>query len=102
MKRKSLTLPRKLDKMFGQVVVDLRGSRGEEKDREKIRMYSSTDENWSGQRQERNMINKIKLDWYKHKQFLGEILSDLEYWKFEYEVRLENGTLIIEIYGAGK
>jgi len=50
MKRKSLTLPRKLDKMFGQVVVDLRGSRGEEKDREKTRMYSSTDENWSGQR----------------------------------------------------
>ena len=49
-----------------------------------------------------HMINKIKLDWYKHKQFLGEILSDLEYWKFEYEVRLENGTLIIEIYGAGK
>ena len=50
MKRKTLTLPRKLDKMFGQVVVDLRGSRGEEKDREKIRMYSSTAENWSGQR----------------------------------------------------
>ena len=49
-----------------------------------------------------HMINKIKLDWYKHKQFLGEILSDLEYWKFEYEVRLENGTLVIEIYGAGK
>ena len=48
------------------------------------------------------MSNKIKLDWYKHKQYLGEILSDLEYWKFEYEVRLEKGTLIIEIYGAGK
>tara|TARA_B100000809_G_C14879727_1_gene438728 strand:- start:545 stop:691 length:147 start_codon:yes stop_codon:yes gene_type:complete len=48
------------------------------------------------------MINKIKLNWYEHKQFLGEILSDLEYWKFEYEVRLENGTLIIEIYGAGR
>ena len=48
------------------------------------------------------MSNKIKLDWYKHKQFLGEILSDLEYWKFEYEVTLENGTLIISIYGAGK
>ena len=50
MKRKSLTLPRKLDKMFGQVVVDLRGSRGEQKDKEKMRMYESTDENWSGQR----------------------------------------------------
>ena len=48
------------------------------------------------------MINKIKLDWYKHKQFLGEILSDLEYWKFEYEVTMQDGTLIIEIYGGGK
>ena len=48
------------------------------------------------------MINKIKLDWYNHKQFLGEILSDLEYWNFEYEVNMQDGTLIIEIYGAGK
>ena len=48
------------------------------------------------------MINKIKLDHYEQKQFLGEILSDLEYWKFQYEVRIENGTIIIEIYGAGK
>jgi hypothetical protein len=49
-----------------------------------------------------HMINKIKLDWYDQKQFLGEILSDLEYWNFEYEVTLYNGTLTIEIYGAGK
>ena len=48
------------------------------------------------------MINKIKLDWYKHKQFLGEILSDLEYWNFEYEVTMQDGTIIIEIYGASK
>ena len=52
MKRKTLTLPKKLDRMFGQVVIDLRGSRGEQKDRDQIRMYESTDENWSGQRQE--------------------------------------------------
>ena len=49
-----------------------------------------------------HMINKIKLDWYNHKQFLGEILSDLEDWNFEYEVTMQDGTLIIEIYGAGK
>ena len=48
------------------------------------------------------MINKIKLDWYKHKQFLGEILSDLEYWKFEYEVTMRDGTITIEIYGTGR
>ena len=48
------------------------------------------------------MINKIKLDWYEQKQFLGEILSDLEYWNFEYEVTMRNGTITIEIYGAGK
>ena len=48
------------------------------------------------------MINKIKLDWYNHKQFLGEILSDLEYWNFEYEVTMQDGTIIIEIYGASK
>ena len=49
-----------------------------------------------------HMINKIKLDWYEQKQFLGEILSDLEYWNFEYEVTMRNGTITIEIYGAGK
>ena len=48
------------------------------------------------------MINKIKLDWYEQKQFLGEILHDLEYWNFEYEVTMRNGTITIEIYGAGK
>ena len=53
-----------------------------------------------GHNQGENM-NKIKLDLHTHKQFLGEILSDLEYWKFEYEVRIENGTIIIEIYGVG-
>ena len=50
MERKTLTLPKKLDRMFGQVVIDLRGSRGEQKDRDQIRMYESADENWSGQR----------------------------------------------------
>ena len=48
--KKTLTLPKKLDRMFGQVVIDLRGSRGEQKDRDQIRMYESADENWSGQR----------------------------------------------------
>jgi len=46
------------------------------------------------------MINKIKLDLHKHRQYLGEILLDLEYWKFDYEVNIVHGTIVIEIYGA--
>ena len=63
--KKTLTNPRKLNKLFKtasdedirvemplgfNVVIDLRGSRGEEKDRQQMRMYSSLDENWSGHR----------------------------------------------------
>jgi len=46
------------------------------------------------------MINKIKLDWHKYNQYLGQILADLEYNKLEYEVTIENGTIIISIYGV--
>ena len=63
--KKTLTNPKKLNKLFStasdeevktemplgfNVVIDLRGSRGEEKDRQQMRMYSSLDENWSGHR----------------------------------------------------
>ena len=47
--KKTLTNPKKLEKLFGkgaketklfgQTVIDLRGSRGEEKDRKQMRMY---------------------------------------------------------------
>ena len=63
--KKTLTNSRKLNKLFStasdedirvemplgfNVVIDIRGSRGEEKDRQQMRMYSSLDENWSGHR----------------------------------------------------
>ena len=63
--KKTLTNSRKLNKLFStasdeevktemplgfNVVIDLRGSRGEEKDRQQMRMYSSLDENWAGHR----------------------------------------------------
>ena len=48
--KKTLTDPKKLEKLFGkeakekqlfgQTVIDLRGSRGEEKDRKQMRMYA--------------------------------------------------------------
>ena len=46
------------------------------------------------------MISKIKLDLQKHRQFLGEIIADLEYNKVEYEVIFKGSEIIIEIYGV--
>jgi len=46
------------------------------------------------------MISKIKLDLQKHRQFLGEIIADLEFHKVEYEVIFKDGEIIIEIYGV--
>jgi len=46
------------------------------------------------------MISKIKLDLQRDRQFLGEIIADLEYNKVEYEVIFKDGEIIIEIYGV--
>jgi hypothetical protein len=46
------------------------------------------------------MTNIIKLDLQKDRQFLGEIIADLEYHKVEYEVVFKDGDIIIEIYGV--
>jgi|TARA_Y100000296_G_scaffold39761_1_gene45865 hypothetical protein len=35
-------------------------------------------------------MNKIILDWYDQKQYLGEILNDLQYNGFRYEVTFED------------
>ena len=47
-----------------------------------------------------NMTNIIKLDLQKDRQFLGEIIADLEYHRVEYEVVFKDGDIIIEIYGV--
>ena len=53
-------------------------------------------------------MNKIILDWYDQRQHLGELLNDLQYNGFRYEVTFENHSsthqlqVIITIKGIVK